>query len=133
MAAHRYWRAVGFVPYGNNGLELTELQLFAGGARADASATLTSNIAPATGTLAYLADNSALNSATWPAASMSTLALTYDLGSPVAVDDIQLGAGVDATRYALVVKLQWSDDAATWTDYVTVSGLRWPGDRKSVV
>jgi hypothetical protein len=130
MAAHRYWRAVAFESYGFSGLELSEFQLLAGAIRVDGTATLTSNIAPASGSLANLKDDNTSTGAAWPAAALSTLALSWDfgVGGDVDVTDICLGASSDATKFLLLVRIQYSDDAwATSTDLMIVPGISWPG------
>lgn len=131
MAAHRYWRALGLEAYGLAGLDISEFQLLAVATRVDASATLTSTIAPATGALDALKDDDTSTGATWSAADLKTLVLSWDfgVGGGQDVTDIRIGSSADATKFLLVAKLQWSDDAATWTDFYTFVGIAWPGKR----
>jgi hypothetical protein len=129
MAAHRYWRALSLEAYGFSGLDISEFQLMAGATRVDASATLTSNIAPATGSLANLKDDAVSTGATWSAAALKSLVLSWDFGSggDQDVGDIRLGSSTDATKFLLAARLQYSDDAATWVDAFTSAGMVWPG------
>lgn len=131
MAAHRYWRAVGFEAYGLDGLDITEFQLLAGVGRVDAPAALTSNIAPEAGALAYLKDDDTGTGATWSAGALKTLVLSWDfgLGGDKDVSDVRIGSGTDPKKFLLNVLLQWSDDAIAWTDSYTFAGISWPGVR----
>ena len=131
MAAHRYWRVLGIESYSAD-LELSEFQLLSGAARVDAPATLTANIAPVTGSTADLKDDNLATGASWGASSLATLVLSWDFGSGGAVDvtDIRLGSAVDPSRFLITCKLQYSDDAATWTDaFPAFLGTAWPGPR----
>jgi hypothetical protein len=131
VAAHRYWRAVGIEAYGLAGLDITEFHLLAVAARVDASAALTSNVAPATGSLANLKDDDTSTGATWGAADLRALVLSWDFGSggDQEVTDIRIGSSVDPAKFLLLAKLQWSDDATAWTDAFTFAGIAWPGAR----
>ena len=57
MPAARYWRIVGIETYAGGDLELSGLHLYGAAGRLDATATLTSTIAPTAGTLAALQDD----------------------------------------------------------------------------
>ena len=131
MAAHRYWRALGLEAYGLAGLDITEFQLLAGATRIDASATLTSSIAPATGSLASLKDDATSTGATWTASDLKSLVLSWDFGSggDQNVTDIRIGSSTDRTKFLLIARIQWSDDATAWTDFYTYVGIAWPGAR----
>jgi len=136
VAAHRYWRALGIEAYGlAGGLDISEFQLLAGTTRVDAAATLSSSAAPATGSLANLKDDDTGTGATWSAADLKTLILSWDfgVGGGQDVTDIRLGSSTDPAKFLLVAKLQWSDDAATWTDFYTFVGIAWPGKRTKTV
>ncbi|MGJ7506854.1 LamG-like jellyroll fold domain-containing protein [Variovorax sp. GT1P44] len=130
MAAHRYWRAVGLEAYGLAGLDITEFQLLAGTTRVDASASLTSSVAPTTGALANLKDNDTSTGAAWSASALKSLVLNWDFGgSPQDVTDICIGANADATKFLLLCRLQYSDDATTWTPSTPFVGITWPGSK----
>lgn len=128
MAAHRYWRAVAMEAYGAGDLELSALHLLSAGVRVDAAATLTASVAPdVSGALADLQDSDLSASARWSSWAVKRLALQWDFsGSPADVKNIQI-AGDIPSRFLLIVKIQWSDDAAVWVDFKTVAGITWPG------
>lgn len=131
MAVHRYWRVLGIESYSAD-LELTEFQLLSGTARVDAPATLTASIAPVTGSIVDLKDDNLATGATWSASSLATLVLSWDFGSGGAVDvtDIRLGSAIDPSKFLITCQLQYSDDAATWTDaFPALLGIAWPGPR----
>ncbi|MGQ3054775.1 MAG: LamG domain-containing protein [Roseateles sp.] len=129
MAAHRYWRAFGFEAYGSAGLDITEFQLLAGSTRVDATATLTSNIAPTAGSLANLKDGNTATGATWRAADLVSLVLSWDFGpgGDQDVTDIRIGSSADVAKFLLIARLQFSDDGSAWTDLATIAGIAWPG------
>lgn len=131
MAAHRYWRALSLEAYGVTGLNLTEFQLLVGTTRVDAGATLTSTIAPATGSLANLKDDDLSTGATWLATDISKLALNWDFGSggDQDVSDIRLGSADGIANFLLSARIQYSDNSTTWTDLFSVGGILYPGDR----
>ncbi|CAA2108205.1 SPRY domain-containing protein [Variovorax paradoxus] len=131
MAAHRYWRAIGLESYGE-ALELTEFHLLGAGVRIDAPAVLTSSIAPAAGSLANLRDDNLSTGAAWTGASVPALVLSWDFGAGGSADvtDIRLGSAVDAAKFLLAGKMQYSDDATTWVDaWAPFAGVAWPGPR----
>lgn len=131
MAAHRYWRLVGFATYGGGALELSEARLYAGGSAVDAAATLTCSGSPTAGTLADLKDGSAASAVLWPKAvySASGFALTWDLGGGggASVDGIRIGSGSSINTFPCLLALQWSDDAVAWTTYAAAVGAVYPG------
>lgn len=128
MAAHRYWRAVAMEAYGAGDLELSCFHLLdTAGVRVDADAALTVSSAPTTGVIANLQDDDLSTAARWPAQSVASLALVWDFGgTPVDVMDIRM-AGNSEWRFPLIVKMQWSDDAAAWTNDYTFAGITYPG------
>lgn len=127
MAAHRYWRAVGLEAYAGGDIELSEFHLLAGGVRVDATATLTANIGPDTGSLASLSDDDTSTAASWLARNAKTLVLTWDFGVATEADDIRIGAAHQVARFPLIVRMQQSDDGITWADQIPVAGIAWPG------
>ena len=130
MAAHRYWRATAIEAYGAGDLELSEFHLLGTGVRLDAAATLTANSAPdVSGTLASLQDDDLTTAARWSAQAAKRLVLYWDFGgSAVEVDDIRL-AGDSELRFALIAKVEWSDDGVTWSAMAVAAGITWPGYR----
>lgn len=127
MAAHRYWRAVNLEAYDGGALiALSEFWLLAGTTRVDASATLTSSIAPVGGSLANLKDN---DTSTEAVLARGTVLLWDFGGSPQDVTDIRLGASSEMKRFPLVAEVQWSDDAVSWASLEFIVGIAAPGMR----
>ncbi|MDM0003888.1 LamG domain-containing protein [Variovorax sp. J22G73] len=131
MAAHRYWRAVSVQAKSAQGLELSELRLVVATAQADAAAVLTSNVAPASGTLANLKDDDLGTGAAWSAAAVAAgVEFYWDFGvSPQDVSDMAVGAAATPEKFLYAVTLQWSDNGTTWTTLSVFFGLAWPGVR----
>lgn len=132
MAAHRYWRALNIEAYGLAGLELSEFHLLSVTTRVDAAATLTSNFAPTSGALANLQDDVLSTAAGWAAAVVPALVLNWDagVGGTMDVTDVRLGASADLRKFMQSLRLQYSDDAATWVDQFSVAGVEPPGPRQ---
>ncbi|CAN5857436.1 hypothetical protein BH11PSE13_BH11PSE13_12100 [soil metagenome] len=129
MSAHRYWRLSSLTTLAGAGeLELTEVQLLNDTTRVDAAITLTASIAPASGSLSTLQDNSAAGtSCKWPTAK--GLAFYWDMGSAVNACNFLLGSGDSAVKFVMQAALFWSDDNINWTQYVALSCVLWPGPR----
>lgn len=126
MAAHRYWRASNLTPYGGSTVELSEFWLLNGGTRVDAPATLTSSIAPVSGTLSSLRDN---NTVTATSLARGTV-LTWDFGgSPADVTDIRVGSTLSTAAFLATAVLSWSEDGVAWTTLSSFIGIAWPGVR----
>ena len=125
VSTHRYWRVANLVSWGT-ALELSEFHLFFQKSRVDAAATLTSSVAPTTGSLANLKDNSLATSARW--SSVAGLTLQWDFGgSPADVDDVQLGALAEDSFLAECA-LQWSNDGTNWYFGAQFGRIVWPGN-----
>ena len=130
MAAHRYWRLVGFAVAGAGPLELSEVQLYAGGARVGATVVPSCPFAPASGTLADLIDGLATGVVSWPASVHRApgFALVWDLtGSGADVDALRLGSGSGAGVFPTDLLLQWSDDANAWSTLAVANSIAYPG------
>lgn len=131
MAVHRYWRVVDLRTAGGVGaLDLSEARLYDASGLADAAATLTATIAPASGTLADLADGSAASAVSWPFAAWSTpgFALTWDFGGTTKdITGLRLGSGAAASTFPEGVTLMWSDDASNWTASASANDIVYPG------
>ena len=112
MPAARYWRAVGLQPYSGTALELSALQRYLSGARVDATATLTSTIAPTAGTLAALQDNDTATVCRFADVTAPGFALVWDFGSGNAQDvrAVRLGASTLQAEFLERVTLQYSSD-----------------------
>ncbi|MDQ0068962.1 hypothetical protein J2W34_000736 [Variovorax boronicumulans] len=110
---------------------MSEFQLLAGTTRVDASATLTSSIAPSSGALAALKDGDTSTDAAWAAGSVSGLLLMWDFGpgGDVDVTDIRLGSVSNRANFLYSVGLRFSDDGTTWTEAYVFLAPAWPGER----
>lgn len=130
MPAARYWRVVGVETYAGGDLELSELHLYGASGRLDATATLTSTIAPTAGTLAALQDDNLGTTCRFAAAAVraSGFALVWDLGAGNTADalGVRLGAATQATFMAGCT-LQNSPDGAEWTRSAAFARYEWPG------
>lgn len=132
MANHRYWRAINLDPYAGGAIEITSFHLLSSATSVDIPATLTSNVAPATGAVADLQDADTSTGVTW--ATAMGLVLQWDFGgTPVSVDDIRLGAADDVKTFPLCAIIQWSDDNAAWFLGFDAVGISWPGARGHTV
>ncbi|MGO4608429.1 SPRY domain-containing protein [Variovorax sp. 2RAF20] len=130
MAAHRYWQAVGLESYSGDALEISEFQLLGGLTRVDASATLTANVAPTSGSLANLKDDDTSTGAAWLVTKGLILSWDFGVGGSADVTDIRIGASATHNNFLLNVRLQWSDTGTTWTDLAPAFvGIAWPGAR----
>ena len=89
MPAARYWRIVGIETYTGGDLELSELHLYGAAGRLDATATLTSTIAPTAGTLAALQDDDLDTSCRFAGTAVraSGFALAWDFGAGNTAND----------------------------------------------
>ena len=129
MAAHRYWRVVGLEAYAGGDIELSALQLRdSGGARVDASATLTATVDPdVSGALANLQDGVLSTAARWSQKLVRGLVLQWDFGvSPIDAVLVQLGGDSEA-RFPLIGNLQASDNGTSWATVRAYAGITWPG------
>ena len=131
MAIQRYWRMVGIATSGNGALEISEARVYDNGTLADASATLTSTIAPDSGALVDLRDGSASGIVSWGVASygVAGFAINWDFGAGSGVDvfGLRLGSGSAAATFALDASFQYSADAITWTTYASSVAITYPG------
>lgn len=125
MASARYWRLVGFDSTGD--VELAGVQLYAGGARVDASATLTSTIAPVSGTIANLQDTDTATTCKFAGSSVRSagFALNWDFGSVTVVDAVRLAAST-AALWPFALDLECLD-GAQWKHLATLGKIIYPG------
>lgn len=119
----------GLRPYdGGAVVELSELWFLNGATRADAGATLTSNVSPIGGTLGNLQDANPATTAMLAAGST----ITWDFGTATDVANIQVGAADSRGRFLAGCLVERSDDGVTWREYQLLRnwmGIRWPGAR----
>lgn len=129
MAAHRYWRLIGFELDTNSPLELSEARLYAAGALADTTATVTSSLPPASGVLADLRDGLTTGVVVWTYAQrkQSGFFLAWDFGAAVDVDGLRLGSGASANTCPRGVTAQWSDDGQSWVTLSITLAIKYPG------
>lgn len=123
MPARKFWRAAAFVIPSGTILELSEIQLYSAGARVDAAATLTSDRAPDSGTLASLKDNSTATGAYWNSPGVDSPALTWEFPTAQAVDAVLLGARTTAARFPLSLVLQGGPALGTWDVTLGFGGI----------
>lgn len=128
MTAARYWRVVGVETYAGGALELSELQLYGGGSRVDASATLSCSHTPTAGALANLKDNDAATTCRFDAAAVASggFYLAWDFGSDTTVDGVRLGSGALQGEYARGLDLQYFT-AGQWATLSRFQQFKWPG------
>lgn len=129
MASARYWRLTGFGTQGTSGsLELSALQLYGAGGRADASATITSTVAPTTGSVANLQDTDLTTTASWPSGEFESpgFAINWDFGAPTNVIGARVGAAASAATFGCRHTLEWFD-GSSWQTAFRVTDLAYPG------
>lgn len=127
MSSHRYWRVLGIETYGRGALKISGLQLLDGTTRQDASVTATASAAPDSGSLANLQDTNLATAATWAAAS--GVMVTWDFGSATEVNNVRLGSGDTKVTFPRSLRLQFSEDNTTWSDFANFAPIHWPGAR----
>ena len=125
MAASRFWRLAAIYYEDATTLHLSELALYSAGSRVDGAATLSSSIAPSTGSLVALQDGDAETSCRFTTGHRS-LSLTWDFGSPVDVDAISVRSTTQQ-GYISHAALQTSEDGVMWSDVKIVGKFPWPG------
>ena len=131
MPAARYWRAVGLEAYGGGALELSELQLYDATGRVDAAATLTSTLAPTSGSLAALKDADLATGAAFSAATLRApgFALVWDFGAGVtkAVTGVRVGSADSAVTHLSLLRLEYLSATGWVAEAFYKPG--WPGAR----
>ncbi len=131
MAAARYWRVVGVETYAGGDLELSELHLYGASGRLDATATLTSTVAPTAGTLAALQDDNHGTTCRFAAAAVRAggFAIAWDFGAGNTADSVglRLGASADQSAFMAGCTLQYSTDGAQWQLLAEFARYAWPG------
>lgn len=131
MPVARYWRIVGVETYAGGDLELSELHLYGTSGRLDATATLTSTIAPTAGTLAALQDDNLGTACRFAAAAVraSGFALVWDFGAGNTADTIgvRLGATTAPDTFLAGGMLQYSTDGVQWGFFEAYNRFQYPG------
>ena len=129
MDAARYWRLVGIEAAGGD-LELSELHLYGASGRLDATATLTSTIAPTAGTLAALQDDNLGTTCRFAGAAVRSggFALVWDFGAGNTADAVGVRLGAAAQDVFMAgCTLQYSTDGARWVWIADFARYEWPG------
>lgn len=121
MPAARYWRLTAIETYDYGDLELSEIALYDGATRVDASATISSAVAPTSGALAALSDVDFGTTVRW---AVNPFAIVWDFGSAQNVDKVGVAGPVRA-RFAHRFVLQQSSDAVAWVNEVVTQGTQW--------
>lgn len=123
MASARYWRLLGPVPYGADGiLSLSEFALLSDAGRVDAAATITASREPTSGTLADLKDASTGVNVVW---NEVPVWIQWDLGSEQDVTKMRLNHGTDSLTSLSEFIIERSADGITWTMERKVVGLNY--------
>lgn len=132
MPAARYWRIARIETFAGGDLELSEVALYEGATRVDGAATVSSGVAPVSGSLTDLGDASFSTSARWAgdAVRLPGFAVVWDFGAGVTKDVTSVEvAGPGQATFAHKFALEYSSDGAAWERlYATVMGSKWPGD-----
>ena len=131
MPAARYWRIVGIETYAGGDLELSELHLYGPAGRLDATATLTSTIAPKAGTLSALQDDNLATTCRFAGAAVRPggFALMWDFGVGNTADAIgvRLGAATAPDTFLAGGTLQYSTDGVQWVVFDVYNRFQYPG------
>lgn len=129
MSAARYWRIVGCEARGRGLLQLSEVHLYnAAGARVEASATITSSIAPVAGSLVSLNDNDLSTTVDFAAAAVRAPGfwIAWDFGTEIAISAVRFGAGSDLATFLGPVTLQRLS-AGGWVTVASARQITHPG------
>lgn len=131
MPAARYWRIVGIETYAGGDLELSELHLYGAADRLDATATLTSTIAPTAGALAALQDDNLATTCRFAGGAVraSGFALMWDFGAGNTADAswVWLGSATAQAVFMAGCTLQYSTDGVQWVWSADFARYAWPG------
>ena len=131
MPAARYWRLVGIETYAGSDMELSELHLYDASGRVDATATLTSAVAPVAGALSALQDGDLATACRFAGAAVRSggFALVWDFGAGNTADAIGVrpGAAGDVGTFLALCALQYSTDGVLWQTYGAYGRFEWPG------
>lgn len=116
MAAHRYWNARGFSVLQGRALSLSEFHLYAAASRVDTAATLTSNVAPSSGSLSSLSDDDVTTGVRWLSQEGVNLYWDFGSGGSADVDGVRVGSSAASSdEFPVFCSVWFSDDAVTWT------------------
>ena len=113
MALARYWRIKDITVTGTQ-LEIADFQ-FGYTSVAVTGGTLSSNIAPTTGSLSAFSDGNPSNVCSWPVADLATLTIAWDFGAPVEITQIRQALHVNLDQQIDWCTIESSADGVSWT------------------
>lgn len=113
MALARYWRIKDIAVTGTQ-LEIADFQ-FGHTSVAVTGGTLSSNIAPTTGSLSAFSDGNPSNVCSWPVADLATLTIAWDFGAPVEITQIRQAMNSTIDQQIDWCTMERSADGGSWT------------------
>ncbi|WP_211322344.1 hypothetical protein [Paracidovorax anthurii] len=115
--------------WGLGGISISETALYTASGRADGAATLTSRIAPASGSVSALQDGLAAVAVSWDAAQIAApgWALVWEFPAPTEIVSVGIGSGADRAHYPTELRVESSLDGVAWSVLGEVAGLLYPG------
>lgn len=130
MAAHKYWRVVNVDLAGGSYFEVSELRLCHAGAAVDASATISSSVAPTSGSIGTLIDGNPSTRCYWPESETLNPAfwIKWEFATAQDVSGVQQAGFDTSTRFAKAMTLQWSDNNVSWTTEGRTTLETYPGN-----
>lgn len=129
MPAARYWRLIGLAAYGGGDIELSEIALYSGGTRIDGTATVTSSLAPVSGSLANLSDANTSTLCKFAASDIANpgFYVQWDFGTPTEVSELRLAAAGSQALFPVAINfVSVSADGLTTVE-AGVQGVTYPG------
>lgn len=131
MAAHRYWRAIGIMPWAEGDLELSEFRLYSGSTLSDSGAALLCSHLPKSGALSDLYDGNAATSVIWDGKQVESpgfyLMWDFGAGADANITHVRLGQGASRDKFPLDFSFQCSDDGKFWRIFRIVTDILPPG------
>ena len=113
MALARYWRIKNITVTGTQ-LEIADFQ-FGYTSVAVTGGTLSSNIAPTTGSLSAFSDGNPSNVCSWPVADLATLTIAWDFGAPVEITQIRQAMNSTIDRQIDRCTMESSANGTSWS------------------
>lgn len=129
MASARYWRVRNLTIPATDYLEISEWALYNQGARIDALATLSASTAPLVA-LSRLVDGDVGTQCSWTKAVAGAAGfwIKWDFGVTVEITGTRFAAYDNSARYPSGFDLEWSNNDADWTPFISISGVAYPGN-----
>lgn len=128
--SYRYYRLRDLAIPDTGWLEISEFQLTRAGARV-AGATLSASDAPYANPLSWFDDGHTNNRCYWQAsvAEAAGFWVQWDFGVATEIDGVRFAGFDTATRYPESFSVYGSNDGASWTRLVQVTGATYPGNQ----